>query len=162
MTVGSIGGYGYNNYYNNLNINSDSKSDNKYAVNGDDKKNSKSSPEECETCKNRKYIDGSNEADVSFKSASHIAPENAAAAVRTHEGMHVTNAYQKASEGNGKVVSANVNIHTSVCPECGRSYVSGGTTSTQIKYYNESNPYQQDLKAADGSKLRGANVDLSA
>lgn len=47
----------------------------------------------------------------------------------------------------------------SVCPECGRSYISGGDTRTQIKYYNESNPYQQDLKTTDGIKLRGANVD---
>ena len=34
----------------------------------------KSSPAECETCKNRKYQDGSNEM-VSFKSASHISPQ---------------------------------------------------------------------------------------
>ena len=47
----------------------------------------------------------------------------------------------------------------SVCPECGRSYISGGDTRTQIKYYNESNPYQQDLKTTDCIKLRGANVD---
>ena len=31
---------------------------------------------ECQTCKNRKYQDGSNE-NVSFKSASHISPEAA-------------------------------------------------------------------------------------
>ena len=28
--------------------------------------------EECETCKNRKYQDGSDEANVSFKSAAHV------------------------------------------------------------------------------------------
>ena len=27
---------------------------------------------ECQTCKNRKYVDGSDEANVSFKSAAHV------------------------------------------------------------------------------------------
>ncbi len=115
---------------------------------------------ECQTCKNRKYIDGSDEANVSFKNAAHVSPEAAGAAVRAHEGQHVTNAYSKASENDGKVISASVRIHTSICPECGRSYVSGGVTNTQIKYYNEDNPYQQDLKAADGIKARGERVDM--
>ena len=120
----------------------------------------KSSPAECETCKNRKYQDGSDEM-VSFKSATHISPQSAASAVRSHEQEHVSNAYKKAAQNNGKVVSANVSIHTSVCPECGRSYVSGGTTSTQIKYFNEDNPYQKDLKTADSIKYQGMNVDMA-
>lgn len=62
-----------------------------------------SSPEECETCKNRKYQDGSNE-NVSFKSATHISPNAAGAAVRAHEGEHVSNAYTKAAQDNGKVI----------------------------------------------------------
>ena len=114
---------------------------------------------ECQTCKNRKYVDGSNEANVSFKNAAHISPEAASSAVRAHEGQHVSNAYHKAATQNGEVVSASVRVQTSVCPECGRSYISGGVTDTQIRYYNESNPYQQDLKQTDGIKLRGANVD---
>lgn len=118
--------------------------------------------EECETCKNRKYQDGSNEHNVSFKAASHIAPNAAASAVRAHEGQHVSNAYKKAAQDNGKVLRASVTIHTSICPECGRSYVSGGTTNTQIKYYNEENPYQKDLKKTDGLKYTGMNVDLTA
>lgn len=118
--------------------------------------------EECETCKNRKYKDGSDETNVSFKTATHVSPNAAGAAVRAHEGQHVSNAYSKAAKNNGKVLNASVSIHTSVCPECGRSYVSGGTTHTQIKYYNEENPYQQDLKATDGVKYRGMNVNLTA
>lgn len=116
--------------------------------------------QECQTCKNRKYKDGSDEM-VSFKSPAHISPENAAAAVRSHEQEHVTNAYSKAATQNGKVISATVSIHTSICPECGRSYVSGGTTNTQIKYYNEENPYQQELKAADHAKYSGMNLDYA-
>lgn len=117
--------------------------------------------EECQTCKNRKYQDGSNEM-VSFKSAAHIAPQAAASVVRSHEQEHVSNAYAKAALENGRVIRASVTLKTEICPECGRSYVSGGTTNTQIKYYNEQNPYQQDLKAADAYKYRGMHVDAVA
>jgi hypothetical protein len=135
------------------------------AASGEDDETKKpgrtSSPEECQTCKNRKYQDGSDEMNVSFKSASHISPQSASAAVRTHEGEHVSNAYAKAEKGNGEVVSANVSIHTAVCPECGRTYVSGGTTNTTIKYPNESNPYQQSRKSQDSLSLVGANLDYA-
>lgn len=121
----------------------------------------KSSPAECETCRNRKYQDGSDEM-VSFKAPSHISPEAAASRVRSHEQEHVSNAYKDAAENNGKVISCNVSIRTSVCPECGRTYVSGGTTSTQIRYYNEDNPYQKDLKSSDAAnKYLGMNIDLA-
>lgn len=116
--------------------------------------------EECQTCKRRKYQDGSDEM-VSFKTPQHISPENAASAVRAHEQEHVSNAYKKAATKNGKVISASVSIHTAVCPECGRTYVSGGTTHTQIKYYNEDNPYQQDLKKGDWTKYAGMNLDYA-
>ena len=120
----------------------------------------KSSPAECETCKNRKYQDGSDEGDVSFKAPSHIDPKAAASKVRSHEQEHVSNAYQKAAKDNGKVVSCNVSIHTDICPECGRTYVSGGTTATQIKYFNEENPYQKEMKSSDAAnKYRGMNFD---
>ena len=120
----------------------------------------KSSPAECETCNNRKYQDGSDEM-VSFKSAAHISPEASASRVRAHEQEHVSNAYKDAAANNGKVLQASVSLQRAICPECGRSYVSGGTTHTQIKYYNEDNPYQQDLKATDGIKYRGNNVNLA-
>lgn len=79
--------------------------------------------EECQTCKNRKYKDGSDEM-VSFKTPQHVSPEGAASAVRAHEQEHVSNAYKKAAMDDGKVVSASVSIHTAICPECGRTYVS--------------------------------------
>lgn len=116
--------------------------------------------EECETCKNRKYQDGSDEM-VSFKSAQHISPESAATRVRAHEQEHVSNAYTEAAQKNGKVLRASVSIHTAICPECGRSYVSGGTTHTQIKYTDEENPYQKDLKATDHIKYAGMNKDIT-
>ena len=67
---------------------------------------------ECQTCKERKYQDGSNEGDVSFKTPGHISPQASAAAVRAHEQEHVSNAYKKAATENGKVISASVSIHT--------------------------------------------------
>ncbi len=122
----------------------------------------KSSPSECQTCKNRKYQDGSNESNVSFKSAQHIDPASAYSEVSAHEGEHVSNAYNKAREGNGEVVQASVAIHTAICPECGRTYVSGGTTTTQIKYPNESNPYQQSRKSSDAAnQLLGMNFSAA-
>lgn len=112
--------------------------------------------QECETCANRKYQDGSDEM-VSFKSAQHISPEAAATAVRTHEGEHVSNAYDKAAQNDGKVLNASVAIHTSVCPECGRVYVSGGTTTTTIRYNNDN--YAANAKAQDASVIPGKDVD---
>lgn len=122
----------------------------------------RSSPEECETCKNRKYQDGSDEGNVSFKTASHISPEAAPAKVRAHENEHVSNAYKKAAQDNGKVINASVSIHTSVCPECGRTYIAGGVTNTTIKYTNEENPYTKNQKELDAARLRGANIDYAA
>ncbi len=120
----------------------------------------KSSPAECETCKNRKYQDGSDEM-VSFKTAQHISPQSAGARVRGHEAEHVSNAYKDAAMNNGKVLQASVSIKTAVCPECGRVYVSGGETATKIKYSNEDNPYQKSRKDMDKQGLLGANIDLA-
>lgn len=121
----------------------------------------RSSPEECQTCKERKYQDGSDE-NVSFKAAAHISPEAAGAAVRAHESEHVSNAYTKAAEEGGEVINASVTIHTAICPECGRTYVSGGTTSTTIRYSKEENPYAKARKAQEAIRLRGKNIDYAA
>ena len=119
-----------------------------------------SSPAECETCKNRKYQDGSDEM-VSFKSAQHISPQSAPARVRGHEAEHVSNAYKEAAMNNGKVLQASVSLKTAVCPECGRTYVCGGETTTKIRYGNENNPYEKERKAMHRQGLVGANIDLT-
>ena len=114
---------------------------------------------ECSTCANRMYQDGSDE-NVSFKSAAHISPEAAGAAVRSHEGEHVSNAYKKAAMNNGKVLSTGVAIHMATCPECGRSYVSGGTTYSSIKY-SEKNPYGINAKSMDvAAGIAGQYIDM--
>jgi len=113
---------------------------------------------ECETCKNRKYQDGSNE-NVSFKTAQSMTPAEAATRVRAHEQEHVSNAYEKAAEGGGKVLQASVALHTAICPECGTTYISGGTTSTRISYPNENNPYMKAMKGAHKLATEGMNFD---
>lgn len=85
---------------------------------------------ECKTCEQRKYQDGSDDAGVSFKSPTHIAPEQASSAVLGHEMEHVVRERAKAVREDKEVVSQSVTIHTAVCPECGKVYVSGGTTKT--------------------------------
>lgn len=119
-----------------------------------------SSPAECQTCKERKYQDGSDEM-VSFKSASHISPAAAGSRVRAHEQEHVANAYKDAAQNNGEVLQASVSLKTAVCPECGRSYIAGGETATKIRYTNESNPYQKQLKQQDAAKFTGINFDAT-
>ncbi len=120
----------------------------------------KSSPAECETCKERKYQDGSDEM-VSFKSAAHISPEAAASKVRAHENEHVSNAYKKAAMKDGKVLRASVTIKLAVCPECGRSYVSGGETNTCIKFPKDDNPYNKNLKGYLDDATKGGNISLA-
>ena len=122
----------------------------------------KSSPADCQTCKERKYQDGSNEADVSFKAPGHISPESSASTVMAHEKQHVSNAYQKAAEKQGQVVACRVSLQTAICPECGTAYVSGGTTSTSISYPDESNPFHNNKKAQYAIRLTGANIDYAA
>ena len=88
---------------------------------------------ECQTCKERKYQDGSDDPGVSFKSPTNIAPEQAASAVRGHEMEHVVREQAKAQQEGRKVVSQSVTLHTDICPECGDVYISGGTTRTTTK-----------------------------
>ena len=84
----------------------------------------------CETCEKRKYQDGSDDPGVSFKMATRVSPEMAASAVRGHEQEHVVRERAEAEREGRKVVEQTVTYHTAICPECGRVYVSGGTTRT--------------------------------
>lgn len=112
---------------------------------------------ECATCANRKYKDGSDEGDVSFKTPGHIAPSQSAGRVMAHEQEHVANAVEKAAKKNASFMSANVTLKTAICPECGRSYVAGGTTHTMIKYSKDK--YSSNRKSLDYQALAGANID---
>ena len=93
-------------------------------------------PKECQTCKNRKYVDDSSDPSVSYQSPTHISPGQSAGAVMAHEREHVTNEQARADREDRKVISQTVSVTTSVCPECGKVYVSGGVTRTVTKSDN--------------------------
>lgn len=114
---------------------------------------------ECQTCARRSYVDGSNEGNVSFKAPGHIAPEASAGVVMSHEKEHVANAKREGNKPGNELISATVSLKTAICPECGRSYVAGGTTRTLIKYGNSE--YDKNRKAADLDAVLGANVDMA-
>lgn len=123
-------------------------------------KTEKAAPKgECQTCAERKYVDGSDEGNVSFKAPGHIAPEASAGVVMSHEKEHVANAKREGNKPGNELISATISLKTAICPECGRSYVAGGTTRTMIKY-GDSN-YDKNKKAADLDAVLGANVDMA-
>jgi ribosomal protein L32 len=92
---------------------------------------------ECQTCKSRKYQDRSNDPSVSFQSPTHISPGQSGLAVASHEGEHVAHEQANAKREGRKVVSQTVTLSTSICPECGCTYISGGVTRSITK--NEGN-----------------------
>lgn len=109
---------------------------------------------ECQTCKNRTYQDGSNDPGVSFKSPTKMAPEQAASAVMGHEMEHVNRNRAKAASEGREVISQSVTLHNAICSECGKSYVAGGVTRT-VTANKRQNPYQaaQNQQADAGQKL---------
>jgi uncharacterized protein with PIN domain len=88
---------------------------------------------------------------VSFKAAARLNPDEAAALVKSHEYEHVSHERARAKEEGRKVVSQSVTIQTSVCPECGRVYVSGGQTRTVTRGGEKEPPKNERPHAgADG------------
>ena len=92
----------------------------------------------CETCKNRKYVDQSDDASVSFQTPTNISPSMAGAAVAAHEQEHVRNEQANAQRDGREIVSQSVSLTYATCPECGKHYVSGGTTRTTSVSKSES------------------------
>ena len=120
---------------------------------GEKAASSKVEKAECQTCARRKYQDGSDDPGVSFKTATALSPDEAATAVRGHEQEHVVREQAAAAREGRKVVSQSVTIHTDICPECGRVYVSGGETRT-VTMNDNSN--EDNLNAVNS--LTGENV----
>ena len=87
-------------------------------------------PERCHTCESRKYVDRSDDSSVSFQTPTHISTNMSAAAVAGHEREHVSNEQSKARREGREIVNQTVTMTYDRCPECGKSYVSGGTTRT--------------------------------
>ena len=116
-------------------------------------------PTECQTCKNRKYQDVSDEM-VSFKTPGNISPGQSYAKVMSHEKEHVQNAVAEGNKPNKELISASVSLKTAICPECGRAYVAGGTTTTMMKTYAD-DPYSQNQKAYE-KEATGNYIDCVA
>lgn len=115
---------------------------------------------ECETCKNRKYQDGSNDPGVSFKAPSKIAPESAEAAVRGHEYEHVNRNQAAAERENKEIVYQSVRIKHGICPECHKDYVAGGETVTVTRTKPEQHRYDVGLEKEEDQN--GRIMDLVA
>lgn len=105
----------------------------------------------CQTCEKRKYQDESDDMGVSFQTPTNISPEQVASAVRGHENEHVVREQAKAQREGRRVVSQSVTIHTDICPECGKVYISGGTTRT-VTAAKKEQPEPQDDQQAQGQK----------
>jgi hypothetical protein len=85
---------------------------------------------DCETCKSRTYQDRSSDGGVSMQSPTQLSPEEAASAVMSHEREHAArDAAQAKSEGRD-VIYNNIRLFSSICPECGKTYISGGQSQT--------------------------------
>ena len=109
---------------------------------------------ECETCEKRKYQDGSDDMGVSYQTPTNIKPEQAASAVRGHEMEHVYREQAKADREGRNVVSQSVTMHSEICPECGKSFVSGGTTRTVTKAETDNAAQQEDRQNEEEEKAR--------
>lgn len=126
----------------------------KLEKNSDDKENDEKAADmkrrfdsfECQTCKNRRYQDQSDDSGVSFQTASHIDPSAAYSAVRSHENEHVARNKTQAEQHGQKIAYQTVTINRAICPECGRSYVSGGVTHTVTKADNSAKYTVGDIK----------------
>jgi uncharacterized protein with PIN domain len=81
-----------------------------------------------------------------------VSPEAASAAVSSHEREHVRNNSREAEE-KGMKASSTVTFSTSICPECGKAYISGGKTSTV---------YTSKNRIESNEAVKGNFVDIKA
>ena len=104
--------------------------------------------------------DNTVDSSAKVKTPGVIRPEESYAKVSSHEREHVANAIAEGSKPGAELISVSVSLKMGVCPECGRVYVAGGVTNTQIQY-SEENPYEKNRKSVEGSVLAGSNVDAA-
>lgn len=120
----------------------------------------KVAPVECQSCKNRRYQDVSDEM-VSYKTPSKISAEQSYAKVISHEQEHVKHAVAEGQEENKDLLSATVSLKTAICPECGKAYIAGGVTRTMIKTYHD-DPYSQNQRSFEKEAATGNSIDYVA
>ncbi len=122
---------------------------------------------ECSTCESRVYQDGSNDPGVSFKTPTHISPEMSGPMVAAHENEHVVREGAKAESEGREVISQSVRLFNGICPECGKSYVSGGVTetttakkaekNTRVRIHWQSGGYEVIIENYRNDKVRKKN-----
>lgn len=118
--------------------------------------------QECQTCKNRKYQDGSDDPGVSFQTPQGIDPSVAASVVAGHEQEHVMRERANAKAEGGEVIMQTVVLHGDICPECGKHYISGGTTRTVTRSGGgQQNPYDAMMKKREEAE-KGSKLDVGA
>ena len=99
---------------------------------------------QCSTCESRRYVDKSDDASVSYQTPTKLNASTAVSAVASHENEHVVNERGKAQREGREIVSQTVTITYDCCPECGKLYVSGGTTRTASVSKPDSKETQPD------------------
>jgi len=105
---------------------------------------------ECKTCASRKYVDKSDDPSVSFQTPTNISASMSAATVASHENEHVSNERAKAFRDGREIVNQTVSLTFACCPECGKHYVSGGTTrTTTIGKSGSDNEESNELSPGD-------------
>jgi uncharacterized Zn finger protein (UPF0148 family) len=120
---------------------------------------------ECETCKKRKYKDGSDDPGVSYKSASHISTAQSASKVMSHEMEHYRRETSQAEQNDEKITSISVSTSMAICPECGKRYTSGGETRVtkrkDVQKESENNYFKNKTFDENIGKYFGKNVDVA-
>ncbi|MCL2699401.1 MAG: hypothetical protein FWE68_03730 [Defluviitaleaceae bacterium] len=114
---------------------------------------------ECVTCAERTYQDRSDDPGVSMQTPTNLSPEEAAGAVMAHEREHQVREAAKAEEEGREVLSNEIQIFTSVCPECGKTYVSGGKTTTVTRAQEEAGELVKQFFDQVLGGARGEEVD---
>ncbi|MCL2056118.1 MAG: hypothetical protein FWH02_02735 [Oscillospiraceae bacterium] len=97
---------------------------------------------ECPTCAARTFKDRSGDGGVSFQAPKAVPYSTAGAVVASHEHEHVS--ASKSEDSEDVVHDSKVQLTYARCPDCGRTYVSGGRTSTTSRpaSYGNANNYK--------------------
>lgn len=90
-----------------------------------------------------------------MQSATSVAPGAASGVILSHEMGHVESAEVAAQNNGSYVVSAQVQVYTEQCPECGKIFVAGGKAET----VSASKSQGQSQGVQSGMMSKGLVVD---
>lgn len=91
----------------------------------------------CQTCASRVYQDGSGDSGVSYQGAKGMPSSLSGIYVASHEGEHATREAAKAQKEGDIITQKKVTVEMACCPDCGRMYAAGGTTTIEKMEKNE-------------------------